>query len=362
MFLDLNVPWRANDPDLKKTIAILVDCGYNVIALTHTISGSVQPAHKSPIPPNPFPEYPKVRFLTRAHYTIASPSQLTALSHLRPHYDLVSVSPTTLPLLKTVCATAPSSDFPQIDLITLPLHTSLDFLLKPTYFAAALRNGIRFEVNYGPAILDIDARRNTIGNAGMIARCMRDPSNRGGVVISSGAVRSAAVRAPYDVINLAMFWGMNQDVGRQAVDREAKKVLSAADLRRRIARGEVIDEEEEKRKEREEEKMDVDKGIDGPIVALEGMEESEQSERGTKRKAEGDPDGQTEDEGKDPRRKIGKKVEPAPKKYSHRKHQQRAYKKQKQYERQAEKKARKKEQLGKGPTLPKKKKQAPTTS
>lgn len=41
MFYDLNVPWSATDAQLPRTLAFLHELGYNVVALTHTISGKL---------------------------------------------------------------------------------------------------------------------------------------------------------------------------------------------------------------------------------------------------------------------------------------------------------------------------------
>lgn len=104
--------------------------------------------------------------------------------------------------------------------------------------SAAISRGVRFEICYGPGITGsgIDARRNLIGNAISLIRATRGR----GIIISSEAQRALAVRAPWDVINLACVWGLSQERGKEAICEEARKVTALAKLKRTSWRG-IID-------------------------------------------------------------------------------------------------------------------------
>ena len=104
---------------------------------------------------------------------------------------------------------------------------------------AALQRGVKFEICYGPAILNSDggaSRRNLISNATQLIRATRGR----GLVISSEARRALACRGPADVVNLAVLWGLGQEKGMEAVGKEARSVVMQAEMKRRSFRG-VID-------------------------------------------------------------------------------------------------------------------------
>ena len=105
--------------------------------------------------------------------------------------------------------------------------------------ASALQRGIRFEVCYGPGVLNSDggaSRRNLISNATQLIRATRGK----GIVISSEAKRALACRGPADVVNLAVLWGLGQERGMEAVGKEARSVVVQAEMKRRSFRG-VVD-------------------------------------------------------------------------------------------------------------------------
>lgn len=105
--------------------------------------------------------------------------------------------------------------------------------------ADALQRGVKFEICYGPGILNSDggaSRRNLISNATQLIRATRGR----GIVISSEAKRALACRGPADVVNLAVLWGLGQERGMEAVGKEARSVVVQAEMKRRSFRG-VID-------------------------------------------------------------------------------------------------------------------------
>ena len=103
----------------------------------------------------------------------------------------------------------------------------------------ALQRGAKFEICYGPGILNSDggaSRRNLISNATQLIRATRGR----GIVISSETKRALACRGPVDVVNLAVLWGLGQEKGMEAVGKEARGVVVQAEMKRRSFRG-VID-------------------------------------------------------------------------------------------------------------------------
>jgi ribonuclease P/MRP protein subunit RPP1 len=101
----------------------------------------------------------------------------------------------------------------------------------------AIDRGIKIEICYGQGISsgNADARRNLIQNACSLVR-----STRGrGIVISSEAASALGCRAPHDLVNLAVIWGLKQDIAMEAVTEAARIVVAAAQLRKRSYKGAV---------------------------------------------------------------------------------------------------------------------------
>jgi len=113
---------------------------------------------------------------------------------------------------------------------------------------AALLRGISFEICYSASIADVTARRNLIQNAAALIRVTRGGR---GIILSSEAREVLGLRAPNDVINLAVLWGLSSEKARDAVSGRCRVVVRQAEMRRRSYKGvvEVIEDgvgEEEK--------------------------------------------------------------------------------------------------------------------
>ncbi|KAF2808572.1 PHP domain-like protein [Mytilinidion resinicola] len=234
MFYDLNVPWTASDRELQRTVAFLDELGYDVVALTHTLSGKLPADLTCPIPTTlPFPTPSRLRFLRRCTLILADPSQNHRISQLSAAYDILAIRPTDERTLKQACESL------DCDLISLDLTQRLGFHFKFKMLGQAIERGVRFEICYAPGILAVDgaARRNLIGNVVGLIRATRGGR---GLVISSEAKTALAYRAPSDVINLASVWGLGQERGKDAVCKEARGVTVTAQLKRTSYRG-VVD-------------------------------------------------------------------------------------------------------------------------
>lgn len=102
-------------------------------------------------------------------------------------YGLVAAAPVDQPAFEAVCDGTITAD-----LIALDLGEKLHFHLREAAVAAALANGIFFEVSYAVALRDQPARRQLIGNVQQLLRATRGR----GLVLSSGAARAAEIRSP----------------------------------------------------------------------------------------------------------------------------------------------------------------------
>lgn len=186
-----------------------------------------------PIPnPLPFRTPSKIRIVRRCTIVLSDPSQNHRLTSLASNYDILAVRPTTEKALQQACQHIDAA------LISLDLTTRLPFHFKHSLLRAAISRGIRFEICYAPGILTADAaaRRNVISNAMQLARATRGR----GIVFSSEAATAVGLRAPIDLVNLAVVWGLSTEKGREAIEKEPRSVVVMADLRRTSWRG-VID-------------------------------------------------------------------------------------------------------------------------
>ncbi|EWC45218.1 hypothetical protein DRE_05945 [Drechslerella stenobrocha 248] len=234
MFYDLNIPWTSkDDPELSRTIVFLAELGYNVIALNQTIAGKITSKAANianVIPEAPFPDQPGLRFLRRATVILDDPSQNYGLASLSNNFDIVAVRPTDEKLLLQACTNL------ECDLISLDLSIRYPFHFKYKVLGQAISRGIRFEITYAASINDSNARRNLLSNAAALIRATKGK----GVIVSSEARAAAQCRAPFDVINLATLWGLNQEKGNAAIVNGPRAVMLQAKMKRQSFRG-VID-------------------------------------------------------------------------------------------------------------------------
>ena len=103
------------------------------------------------------------------------------------------------------------------------------------------------------------ARQNLLQNAASLIRATRGGK---GIIVSSEARQALALRAPNDVVNLAVLWGLSPEAARDAVAGRCRVLVRLAQVRRRAFKGvvEVIDDGvgEEEKAEREKKKRKAD--------------------------------------------------------------------------------------------------------
>ena len=229
-FYDLNVPLNSNPQELSRTLAFHAELGFTQIAVAISIVGKI-PATLPPVSVESIKIPKSVSLLTRLTLHIHDPSQNHRLAQLQSAYNLIALRPTTEKALGLCCTSL------ECDLISLDFSVRLGYPLKFKTAASAIRRGIRFEICYSPGITSgSDARRNLISGATALIRATRGR----GIIISSEARSALGLRGPWDVVNLAVVWGINQERGKEAVCEEARKVIQLARLKRESYRG-VVD-------------------------------------------------------------------------------------------------------------------------
>ncbi|KAL3448958.1 RNase P subunit p30-domain-containing protein [Aspergillus insuetus] len=230
MFYDLNVPYNPGDHEISATLSFLAELGYTTVALSYTIAGKLPP---NPTPPSLPSNVPKgLTLLTRLNLPLSDPAQNQRLTTVAQAYDLVALRPTNEKALLNACTNA------ECDIISLDLSVRHPYHFKFKMLSAAIARGIRIEICYGPGVTGsgLEARRNLIGNAMSLIRATRGR----GLIVSSEARKALGVRAPFDVINLACVWGLSQELGKEAICAESRKIVALARLKRTSWRG-IID-------------------------------------------------------------------------------------------------------------------------
>ena len=253
MYYDLNIPYGGNLDELQRTLAFLADCqsplivlrpllchtnklsvGHNTVALNYTMSDKIPAEIKNSIPdPLPIEVPASMHILRRCTLHLSDTSYNHRISQIAAAYDIFVIRPTNEASLSQACQTL------ECDIVSLDLTQRFPFYFKHKTFSAALQRGMRFEVCYGPGIMNSDggaSRRNLISNATQLIRATRGR----GLVISSEAKRALTCRAPADIVNLAVMWGLASDRAVESIAREARNVVVQAGLKRRSYRG-VID-------------------------------------------------------------------------------------------------------------------------
>jgi ribonuclease P/MRP protein subunit RPP1 len=151
---------------------------------------------------------------------------------------------------------------PDIDILSLDSSQRQPFPLRHNLFTNLIARGVAIEICYAAGIGDTAARRNIISNATGLIRGTRGR----GLLISSEARRTADLRGPFDVINLATFWGLKQEFGMG----DGRKVLLHSDARRLTYKGAVqvvnqeikdLEKAEAERPKRKVAPVDVDEEI-----------------------------------------------------------------------------------------------------
>ena len=247
MFYDLNVPWTPNNPELQRTLAFLAErlffpplhetitdpllVGYNVVALNHTLPPKLPSDLSCPIPSTlPFPTPLSLRLLRRGTVVVTDPANNPRLKEIASAYDILALRPTNERTLQQACLSL------DCDIISLDFSTRFPFYFPQKTLAAALQRGIRLEICYACGIQSADGRRNLISNATQVIRT----THGRGIILSSEARKALACRGPWDVVNLATVWGLNQERGMEAVGREARNVVVQAEMKKTSFMG-VID-------------------------------------------------------------------------------------------------------------------------
>ncbi|KAF9954583.1 Ribonuclease P protein subunit p30 [Mortierella alpina] len=237
MFFDLNIPVQTGSGatlasqeqlETRKRVELLVHLGYQAVAFNHEITGKLPNNHVNPITKINLPGI-NLKQYTRLTLVVDDISQNYGLNTGNPgvaSYDILAVQPTNEKLFQAACGTF------EVDIISLDMSARLPFYLKHSTVGMAVERGIYFELCYGAAIRDADARRNLISNAQSLIRVTRGKN----IILSSQAMRAMELRGPYDIVNFGTLLGLNQAVAKDCLSSHCRAVAIHAETRRNTMR------------------------------------------------------------------------------------------------------------------------------
>ncbi|CCG81934.1 Ribonuclease P/MRP protein subunit RPP15 / FY16936)) [Taphrina deformans PYCC 5710] len=168
-----------------------------------------------------------IQVLSRITLTLEDTSINYNISSTTKDFDILAVRPTSEKTLQHACTSM------DVDIISLDLSVRLPFYLKHSTLGSATSRGLFLEICYSSSLSDSTARRQLLSNASNLVRASRGR----GIIISSEARSAMGLRGPYDLINLATFWGLSQERGRDTIAENARKVVVTATTRRGIHKG-----------------------------------------------------------------------------------------------------------------------------
>lgn len=161
--------------------------------------------------------------------TLTDSLQNARLNQLAQQYDILALRPVDERTLQLACGSL------DCDIISLDLSQRLPYHFKFKTLSEAIKLGKKIEICYSQGLLgDGQGRRNLISNATQLIRATRGGR---GLIITSEAKMAAACRGPWDAINLAAVWGLGQERGYEAMSKEARNCVVAAQLKRTSYRG-----------------------------------------------------------------------------------------------------------------------------
>ncbi|EYC09653.1 hypothetical protein Y032_0059g2981 [Ancylostoma ceylanicum] len=139
-------------------------------------------------------------------------------------FDLVAVRPADVNILTTLTRKTDA-----VDIITMNPETHVTWLHKSKFMEMIRVEGVGFEITYAPA-LSPENRRACLHSGRFLLRGLRGRS----VVMTSGASSMYELRAPVDVMNMTILWGVSGADARPMISGNARQILLRAEARRTV--------------------------------------------------------------------------------------------------------------------------------
>ncbi|KAJ8481553.1 hypothetical protein ONZ45_g15281 [Pleurotus djamor] len=237
---------------MESRIDLLVQLGYSVLAFNQVVHKKIDPkTHINVL--DPLLRQLKTRqgliYLKRLTIILDEDSEkgfglINANTPLFNPYDIISLLPTTFNAFSLACLTHSLPSALTAHIITIPLTLPrLPFRMKHTLVRTALKNGAVFEIPYvgalggendaalinaDAAMNDASAKRNWWASAKELCRVTKGK----GLIVSSGAISEADLRAPRDIGNIITLLDVPQNLARDSMTTTTKSLVKRATTRK----------------------------------------------------------------------------------------------------------------------------------
>ncbi|KAL4257386.1 RNase P protein component 3 family protein [Pleurotus pulmonarius] len=237
---------------LESRIDLLLQLGYTVLAFNQVVDKKVDTKSHCNVLDSLLPQLkqrPGVVFLKRLTIILDEDSEkgfglINANIPIFNSYDLISLLPTSATTFSLACLTHSLPSPLTAHIISLPLTLPrLPFRMKHTLIRTALKNGAVFEINYigalggendpclvtaDAAINDSSAKRNWWAASRELCRVTKGK----GILVSSGAIADADLRAPRDIGNIISLLDVPQNTARDSMSTLPRSLVRRAETRK----------------------------------------------------------------------------------------------------------------------------------
>ncbi|KYB27157.1 ribonuclease P protein subunit p30 [Tribolium castaneum] len=233
-FFDYGVSEHCLDNNkYESTIKLLYDFGYRTIAINQTIDANELEQKKKkkkgelregpsdfvpePYKITPLEGYEDLTILNRLTIIFSNQDvmhKITKSSHYKK-YHIIAVLPETVQANAFVC-----SSF-EADILCFRPENKNHIKRSRKMYKQLIDRGYHFEIPYAPAIEDAALRRNIIHMAHLYHIFIKSRN----VIVSSLAERPSLLRGPYDIINLGLIFGLNEEQAKNSITTCGRKVF-----------------------------------------------------------------------------------------------------------------------------------------
>eukprot|EP00898_Chlorokybus_atmophyticus_P006434 jgi/Chlat1/6792/Chrsp51S06489 len=187
--------------------------GWDAVAINRVVTGQIT-------------EKDELRQFHRLTLVAREVSQTAALNAANPilsTYDIVAVQPLNERMFEQACTSL------EVDIITVDLSKRLPFCLRTALVKSAIQRGVVCELAWSGLVREASTtKRVIIGTAQDLVRSF----GRKNVIVASGVLRTAELRTPDDVMNIATLFGLKYDAARDAISIKCRSLLLRGESRR----------------------------------------------------------------------------------------------------------------------------------
>ncbi|XP_044266383.1 ribonuclease P protein subunit p30 [Tribolium madens] len=217
----------------ESTIKLLYDFGYRTIAINQTLVANELEQKKkkkkgepreapSDLVPEPFKITPLdgcegLTILNRLTIVFSNQDVIHKIIK-SPHYKkyhIIAVLPETIQANAFVC-----SNF-EADILCFHPEEKNHIKRSRKMYKQLVDRGYHFEIPYAPAIEDTTKRKNIIHMAHLYHIFIKSRN----VIVSSVATKPTFLRGPYDIINLGLIFGLNEEQAKNSITYCGRKVF-----------------------------------------------------------------------------------------------------------------------------------------